>query len=237
MTRIVGRSIVAILVFLSSVDLRAQKDVTTVGFQLKPIIISDIVGSGPFEIQKSTLSVGVRPLTGMSFGMIIRTGITEKIAFETGINRVTRSYEYDFSDSETGYSRTLDFSYLNYEVPIKGLIFIQLGEDLYMNNSLGLSLDLYASDVASGDIELQQVTQRTQWAKAALEANLGMEFRSKKSGIFYLGTTFHNPFSRVARSAVHYRTLTEARFVDFDLTAGYLTLDFKYYFHEKPERN
>jgi hypothetical protein len=130
----------------------------------------------------------------------------------------------------------LDFTYVNYEIPVKGLIFIQLGENLFMNNSLGASIDLFASDVGSGDVDLEQITLRGQWAKIALEANLGMEYRTKKAGYFYFGATFHNPFSSVARSSVRYRSLTGDQYVNFDLFAGYLTLDFKYYFHEAPER-
>ncbi len=236
MIRVFGRLGIVLVVFLISFHSQGQKNVTTVGFQVKPIIVSAIGGSGPFTVNEDLLSVDVRPRTGMSFGMVIRTGITDKIAFEAGINRVTRKYIYDFTNSEVDYKRSLDFSYLNYEIPVKGLIFIQLGEDFFMNNSLGVSLDFYASDVASGDIDLLQVTRRGQWAKLALEANLGIEYRTRKAGIIYFGSTFHNPFSSVARSSVRYRTLAEEQYVNFDLNAGYLTLDVKYYFHEGAQR-
>ncbi len=236
MRRIIGGFLISCICLLYASDSQCQENVTTVGFQVKPIIETDIIGSGSFLVDNAPLSVQVNPKTGMSFGMVIRTGITKSISFEAGINRVTRNFEYLFRDDDIDYEETLKFGYVNYEIPLKGLVFVQLGERLFLNNSLGPSIDMYASDVTSGDVFLQQVTIRGAWAKIALEANLGLEYRTRKSGYFYFGATYHNPFSPVARSSVRYRDDISERFVSFDLDGGYLTLDFKYFFHEDPER-
>ena len=236
MKRIIGGNLVACFCLLCVFECRSQENVTTVGFQIKPIIETGIIGNGSFLVDNTPLSVQVNPQTGISFGMVIRTGITKNISFEAGINRVTRNFEYLFRDDEIDYEESLKFGYVNYEIPLKGLVFVQLGDKLYLNNSLGPSIDMYASDVTSGDVFLQQVTVRGAWAKIALEANIGLEYRTRKSGFFYFGATYHNPFSRVARSSVRYRDDISERFVNFDLDGGYLTLDFKYFFHEDPER-
>ena len=125
---------------------------------------------------------------------------------------------------------------MSYEVPIKAMIFVRLGERLYLNNGLGFSVDMYASDVGVGDIQLEALTLRGAWAKIALEGHVGFEYRTKKAGYFYLGGTYHNPFSPVARSIVAYSTATERRYMDFFLRGGYLTLDLKYFFNELPVR-
>ena len=229
-------SLIVLLTGLFSASIQSQVNVTTLGLQVKPIIISDIGGAGPFEEANGPYRVRIEPQTGLSFGMVIRKGFTDNISAEVGLNRVVRRYEYLFSDEETGFERTLDFSYLNYEIPLKGLVFIQLGKNSFLSNSLGASIDLFASDVGSGDVDLEQITLRGQWAKIALEANLGFEYRTRRSGLIYFGATFHNPFSPVAVSAVRYRSSTGDQVVVFDLNAGYLTLDIKYYFHEEPER-
>ncbi|NNC81956.1 MAG: hypothetical protein HKN79_00120 [Flavobacteriales bacterium] len=228
----------AILTFCAFVPilLLSQENVTTLGLQIKPILVSDIGGAGPFEVANGPYRLSIEPRTGLSFGMVIRQGLTKNISAEVGLNRVVRQYDYAFTDEETGFQRTLDFGYVNYEIPLKGLVFIQLGERLFMNTGLGPSIDLFASDVGSGDLELEQITLRGQWAKIALDANLGFEYRTRKSGYIYLGASFHNPFSAVAKSKVTYRTSTEQNDVIFDLNAGYLTFDIKYYFHEDPER-
>ena len=231
-------SLLAIIFFLLIVPfgLLSQENVTTFGLQYKPIFVSDIGGGGPFLFRSGPLSVDVQPKTGSAYGMIIRRGITKSISVEGGINRIQRNYRYIFSDTDTGYERTLDFGYVNYEIPLKSMIFVRLGEYFYLNNGLGASLDLYASDVGAGNFELESITLRGAWAKVALEAHVGLEMRTRKSGYFYLGGTYHNPFSPVARSLVSYTDGTERRTLDFDLNGGYLTLDLKYYFYEPPVR-
>ena len=238
MTKGIGGLLIVVISLLCASKSHSQENVTTVGFQIKPIIETGIIGDGSFLIDQTPLNVQVNPETGMSFGMIIRRGLTKNISIEGGINRVNRNFKYLFRDEEIDFEQSLDFGYINYEIPLKALVFVQLGDKLYLNNSLGPSIDMYASDVTSGDVFLQQVTRRGAWAKIALEANLGLEYRTRKSGYIYLGATYHNPFSNVARSSIRYRdpiSQTE-RYVSFDLDGGYLTLDIKYYFHEPPER-
>jgi len=222
-----------IITFLSN---SAQENVTTFGLQFKPIFVSDIGGSGPFIQRAGPLSVDVRPSTGYAYGMVIRRGLTKSISVEGGINRVQRNYSYLFKDSDTKFERQLDFGYVNYEIPIKAMIFVRLGEKLFLNNGLGCSLDMYASDVGVGDIELESITLRGSWAKVALEGHVGLEYRTKKSGYFYLGGTYHNPFSKVARSLVAYTDSSERRTTVLFLRGGYLTLDLKYFFNESASR-
>ena len=236
MTKGIGGLLIVVISLLCASKSHSQENITTVGFQLKPIIETGIIGDGSFLVDQTPLTVQVNPETGMSFGMVIRRGITQSVSFETGINRVTRNFKYVFRDEEIGYEESLDFGYINYEIPIKALVFVQLGDKLFLNNSLGPSIDMYASDVTSGDVFLQQVTRRGAWVKIALEANLGLEYRTRKSGYIYLGATYHNPFSDVARSSIRYRDDISERYVTFDLDGGYLTLDIKYYFNEPPER-
>ena len=231
-------SVFSIIIFLLLLpfSLICQENVTTFGLQFKPIFVSDIGGSGPFIFRSGPLSVDVQPKTGNAYGMIIRRGITKSISVEGGINRIQRNYSYLFQDADTGYERTLDFGYVNYEIPFKSMVFVRLGEYFYLNNGLGASLDLYASDVGTGNFELESITLRGAWAKVAMEAHVGLEMRTRKSGYFYLGGTYHNPFSPVARSLVSYTDASDRRTLIFDLNGGYLTMDIKYYFYEPPVR-
>lgn len=230
---------VSVFILLSTFlvqTIEAQENVTTFGLQFKPIFVSDIGGGGAFIEREGPLSVNVQPSTGYAYGMIIRRGLTKSISIEGGINRVQRKYSYLFKDADIGFERTLDFSYVNYEIPIKALIFVRMGERLYLNNGLGFSLDMYASDVGTGTYDLEAITLRGAWAKIALEGHVGFEYRTKKSGYFYLGGTYHNPFSSVARSIVAYQNTVERRTMDFFLRGGYLTLDLKYFFNEPANR-
>jgi len=231
-------SLIALLLFVLLLPnySHSQDKKTIFGLQMRPIISSGIGSSGPFTIISDDYIVDVDPQTGFAFGMVIRADLTKSITLETGINQASRKYQYDFYDRGRDVSRSTNFKFINYELPVKGLIFIQLGEQLYLDGALGVSIDMYASDVSSGEGNFRQETLRRQWAKFALESNIGVEFRTKKSGYFYFGSTYHNPFSNVARSVIRYENLGLEERIPFKLNAGYLTLDFRYFFHEDADK-
>ena len=85
---------------------------------------------------------------------------------------------------------------MSYEIPIQGLIYIRLSEDLYMNTSLGIAVNWYASDVRSVGPNgiLVQTSERAQWANFSLLANIGFEYRTKNReqgmSIFFTGSHF-----------------------------------------------
>lgn len=218
--------------------LKSQNKKTTFGIQYKPILVSNIGGAGSFTVQSGNYKVDVMPQTGHAYGMLIRTDLSKNITVETGINKVERRYEYAFLDMTTNAMRNVDFGFVNYEIPIKGLIYIQLSENMYMDGALGTSLDIYVSDVTSADdSDFRQETFRGQWLKFALEASLGAEYRTKNLGYFYLGGTFHSPFGEVARSRIQYEPTTgQLDNFNFGLNSGYLTVDLRYFFHEEPNK-
>lgn len=213
----------------------SQESKTLFGFQFKPIIVSDIGDAGPFQVFHEDFTLDVKPTTGFAYGMLIRTDITENISLETGINQVQRKFDYHFEDPTFDVVRDVSYTMVNYELPVKGLMYIQLGQNTYMDGALGFALDLYASDVSSGTQDFRQETYRGQWAKVALEANIGVEYRTDRSGYFYFGSSFHNPFGEVARTLIRYEQVGKSHLFDFGLKTAYLTFDVRYFFPEKIE--
>jgi hypothetical protein len=66
-------------------------------------------------------------------------------------------------------------------------------------------------------------------------ANLGMEYRTKKAGYFYLGATYQVPFAPIYRSKFQYLEDNYASEVQgIFLNGSYLTFDVCYFFHSKP---
>ncbi|MBK7947004.1 MAG: hypothetical protein IPJ85_17600 [Flavobacteriales bacterium] len=64
---------------------------------------------------------------------------------------------------------------------------------------------LHPSDV-EGYLENGSIYMfRRRWAQGSVIGNLGFEYRSDKSGIFYLGATYHRPFnaSGISRFDIH----------------------------------
>jgi len=223
----------------------AQENVTTLGIQIKPMVPSNFLSTGPISAEAENLSINLTPRLGWNFGMMIRRGITKMWSFETGINLVQRNYNLEFNPFELSQSPELNFRLIGYEIPIQGLLYVQLGKQLWMNVSGGVSLDLYPSNVQSTSsvqqdtitYDFYQKTFRNGWLQTSVLANIGFEFRTKKDGYFYLGTSYHRPFRYMGFVSAEFtpNNLATKR-IEFPISGNYLTADFRYFFHENPEK-
>ncbi|HNQ61173.1 MAG TPA: hypothetical protein PKJ62_02195 [Bacteroidia bacterium] len=211
---------------------------TTVGLQVKPIFPVNFIGTG--ETLNSDLDVdftlGLK--SGYSFGMVVRRGFSDLISLESGINYVKRKYNLKIQDQD--YSREANFRIIGYEIPVSMLVYIQLSEKLYMNVSMGSSLDMFASAVQTFDTNFNQVSFRNHVAQGAVIANIGWEWRTEKSGYIYIGASYHRPFNYIYLSRTEYvkpnKLPTDPNaFSEVELLGNYLTIDFRYFFHEDPE--
>ena len=216
--------------------LAAQQGVTTLGVSLKPVIPLSYVDP-LVTVERPDLSGSVELTGGFAFGMAMRFGITNAISFEAGISQITRRYRFDLLNDTSGYADGDQVRFVGYEVPLTALVFIRLGERSYMNAALGLSIDAYPSDVQR-DVDRGRIyVFRRNWAQIGVVGNLGVEYRTERSGIIYFGTTFHRPFNDMAVANLTYYGPT---FLNYDMAAplngGYFTVDLRYYFHEDPDR-
>jgi hypothetical protein len=213
----------------------AQKGVTTFGIQVKPVIPVEIFDPLT-SVERPNLKGTVELTGGNAFGMSIRVGLTNTLSFETGIGQIKRSYTFGLTNDTSGFSGSGQVRYVGYEIPITGLAFIRLGERVWMNTALGFSLDMYPSDVRS-DLENGQIyIFRRRWVQMGVLGNIGVEYRTERSGSFYVGATFHRPFNDMAVAELTY---LGPNFFPYSmrtvLDGSYLTLDLRYYFHEDPE--
>lgn len=214
----------------------AQQGVTRFGLQLKPVI--------PFsffdpltELKKGSLNGSYEITGGTAFGMVVRAGITESITFETGINQINRRFDVRIANDTTDYNDAAPLRFIGYEVPVMGLVFIRLGERSYMNNALGFSMDFYPSDAEVIMKESRAYLARNNWLHFGVVGNVGVEYRTRKSGTFYLGATYHRPFGDMAQAelrwfdAINREYLTKA-----GIGGSYLTVDLRYFLHSDPDR-
>jgi hypothetical protein len=100
---------------------------------------------------------------------------------------------------------------------------------------LGVSLDLFPSDVYSRTETWQHETVRYSWITGGVIANLGWEYRSRQSGIFYVGFRFHQPFGNIYLSKIG-EVGDPLVTSSMDLSGTFLSLDFAYYFPMKKSR-
>lgn len=222
----------------------AQKEVTTFGIQFKPIIPSKFFDSGVESIDGTQFDLTKTPRLGYNFGMVIRKGFTDAFSAELGINYTRRRFDLDIIDLGRGVDQELAYIFTAYEIPLQGLLYVQLGENVWMNGAGGFSFDMYPSDLftsASQNIngefyDFEQRTYRSNWLQIAVIANYGFEYRTKEDGIFYLGASYHRPFNDMAVTRVIYKVNNVPYQEEIGISGSYLTVDFRYFFHEDPER-
>tara|TARA_R110000868_G_scaffold5505_3_gene33073 strand:- start:345 stop:1073 length:729 start_codon:yes stop_codon:yes gene_type:complete len=227
----------AFLLFLSSLSI-AQERVTTVGIQLKPILSSEIINTGPQSREVENINYSITPRSGYAFGMVIRKGFTKQISLETGINYTRKSFDLRITDDLSSLEIDDQFSYVMYEIPITGLIYVQLGRQLFLNTSFGLAADFLPSDWDSGNSQYYHRSFRTYWVLPSLLANVGFEYRTEKDGFFYLGFSYKRPFTNITTAKIgivddNQQIIKQS---SFDILGNYLTVDLRYFFHENPER-
>jgi hypothetical protein len=239
------RKIIVVLVFFALlIKATSQENVTTLGVQFKPMITSKFFGTTAESVQNGDLNLDFNPKFGINFGMIIRKGLTKNWSFETGINLVQRNYSIQFNHPILDEPAKLNFRFIGYEIPLQGMIYVRLGKNLFMNASGGFSFDMYPTNVESQTdarrdtlrFDFFQTTYRNRWVQFSVLANYGFEYRSKESGYFYLGATFHRPFSDIALTAARFELNSYPTRVEFPISGSYLTVDLRYFFAEDPER-
>src|SRR3569832_497302 len=222
------------LLFAATSFAFSQERITTVGIQVKPIFPVSFLGTGTQTMDEDSVHFDIALKGGFSAGMLIRKGITNLIALEAGINYVKRTYKFNIN--ETSYSASSVYRIIGYEIPVSFLVYIRLGEQLFMNASMGASVDMYASNVQSASDKYSVLTVRNHTFQPAVISNIGWEYRTPKAGFFYIGASFHRPFTYEFVSRIHYkRTVNEKEFFN-TMSGSYLTVDFRYFFHEDPEK-
>jgi hypothetical protein len=225
------------LFFLDTVGAFSQKQITTFGLQVKPIISSQMFNTGAQVNQEGDVTFTLEPKSGFGFGMVVRKGFNEQFSLETGINYTQRNYQITVEEDSTSFKGESDFTYVIYEIPIMGLVYIQLGEDTYMNTAFGLNLNFLPSDWESFDDNIFHYSERTSWIIPALQANIGFEYRTYESGFWYLGFSYHQPFTNLTEAGVGFGEIQSPKEITFfDVSGTYLTIDLKYFFHEPASR-
>jgi hypothetical protein len=233
--------VLASLMLFYSVQLVAQKGITTFGLQYKPIVPNRLIGTYSQEFNAEPFFSTVTQKIGHSYGMIVRTGLTKTVSLETGINFTQRNFNIDFAVPDSSYSAENDVRLIGYEIPLKGLVFIRLGEDLFMNTALGAVLNYFPSDVQVLDpIRLSEYfsfegARRTRFA-GSMVANIGFEYRTRRNGYFYFGSSYNLPFTQFYTFALSYEYLGGENLSIDNIRGSYLTIDLRYYFHEEKEK-
>lgn len=224
----------------------AQKGITTFGFVVRPGFPNKFLRTGPIEFEDRSkadtpMVYSVVQQSGISFGGIVRHGITQRLSLETGIVYTKRNYNLSLSDSVRAFTGNDEYSIIGYEIPLSALVFIQLDKRLWMDVGLGGHLNIFPSDVTTFQDFYQQYSVRKQKLNAGVMAHLGVEYRTEKSGYIYAGFIYLRALSSIYETVVEYYptrdfTVPYSSQGRTDLQGDYFGVDLKYFFHENPEK-
>lgn len=205
------------------------------GVQFKPLIPGDFLGTSTTIVNTGNFTTTFTQKFGYSFGANVRIGITKLISIETGINQVQRNYNIDFALPDSNLTAKNDFGIVNYDIPLNALIYIQLSDKFFMNASLGGSFVYNPTDVATKiTVEggHQFIHEGRRFSRYGFEtsANFGIEFRTEKSGIFYIGSSGRIPVRPIFEVAGVYQNEGYKQVAFGNMSGTYLSFDFRYYF-------
>jgi len=223
-------------------SLLAQKGVTTFGLQYNPVIPNRLIGTYVQNFDALPMESHIQQKFGNNFGGIVRHGFTKNISIETGLNFTQRNFNLFYEISDSGVSEQNDVRIVSYSLPVSGLVFIRLTDQLWINTSAGVAMTLFPSDVqvftesvGTNNFFLMEGIYRSK-VQAALLTNVGFELRTKKYGFFYVGGTYHLPFAPICTFAMAYE-FTGGDYVAIDNVKGsFLSVDIRYYFNEVREK-
>ncbi|HLU51589.1 MAG TPA: outer membrane beta-barrel protein [Flavobacteriaceae bacterium] len=172
---------------------------------------------------------------GIGFGGVIRVKFTELWNLETGIYYTRRNFKYEVRDPSVSFNESTTMSTVGYEIPIKGLVYIQMGRRVFMDVALGVSADFFASDTEVQQLSYNIQSFKNAWVKLGVLGSIGAEYRTEKDGYFYLGATFHQPFGDTFTTQVNYyrENQGKAYFQNGAIDGAYFSVDFKYLFPPK----
>lgn len=210
------------------------------GFQVRPVFPTRFIGNPITEFRSGSeepllLTTKFSQKLGYSFGATVRAGLTKLIALETGINYTQRNFDIEMALPDSSIFGQNSLGFINYDIPINALFYIRLSERWYMNASLGIAVTFAPTHVEAetNPISIHYFKQ-TGFVdnKVGLDANanVGFEFRTEKSGFFYIGGSGRVPFKPIFSlfSEHHYQgyhTYSKA-----PVDGSFLSIDFKYFF-------
>ena len=206
-----------------------------VGFLLGSLVPVDFFGISAIELSANNSNIKLENTLGYNFGMVLKTDLTRKFSLESGIIFYQRNFELTGSSSNQSIilRDTSSFSYISYGFPIKSIVYVQLGNDFYMRNSIGFNLDFYASAVASNgeNFRIDHYSERARWINGSVSGNLGVEKRDDKFGTFYIGTEVNIPISSIAvtRLKFYYDGAIYDNYEPIFLRGNYFGIKLKYY--------
>lgn len=208
------------------------------GFQVKPILPTNFIGQPVTKQEIKGFKTVMTQRTGYSFGGVVRAGVTKLIAIETGINFNQRNFDLDISYPDSNAYGKNDMSFVTYDIPIRGLVYIQLADQWFMNTAIGTAITYNPTNVGvitlPGGFSKFRHTGLGKKVNFEINASIGFEFRTEKKGFFYLGAYAAVPVSPIMYLKSEYDNSGFTLVTDAENTGrvdgSFFAFEFKYFF-------
>jgi hypothetical protein len=205
------------------------------GIQVRTLFPTQFIGQSELTLGKDGFSTTLQQSLGYSFGGTVRAGLTKLLAFETGINYTQREFNVTMQVPDSNIYASNHLTFISYDIPINGLVYIQMGKQVFMNASLGLALTFKPTNVGiltkpGGSNLFYHSGLVNRKAGFDINANLGFEYRTKKSGFFYIGGSGRVPLAPLFLLIAQYKYQGIKNTVSGNVDGSYLSIDVKYFF-------
>jgi hypothetical protein len=208
------------------------------GIQVKPLIPISLVGDIAFDMKEDGFETTISPMLGYSYGALVRIGLTDLLALETGINYTRRNYRASYAVPDSNLYAEDELGYVSFDIPLNFLVYIKLGKQFFMNVSIGASGNFNVSNIRSlinpeGKHLFIFEGRRLGFFDFNANANVGFEYRSRNNGTIYLGLSGRVPFSPTLAIATEYRYGTNKTIAYGTVEGSTFSLNLKYFFHNQ----
>lgn len=224
-----------VTVFTANGQIGKQRVPSYFGLVVRPVFPTQFIGSSTTELNDGFFETTLQQRLGYGFGATVRAGLTKLLALETGINFTQRHFDLSSSvpDSNSFIRDTLTF--IEYDIPLNALFYVQLSERFYANVALGGTITYKPTDIATlnqpgGPHTFTHAGVTRRKVGFDLNANLGFEFRTEKSGFFYLGGSARVPFAPLFDLLAVWKYQGVGREAVGEVDGSFLSIDFKYFF-------
>lgn len=232
---------IILIVFINQVSFsqikpdKKEKFPSYFGLQIRPVFPTRFIGNPETILIQNEFASTITQKIGYSFGGTVRAGFTKLLAFETGINFTQRNFDIKMSIVDSNVYATNNLSFICYDIPLNVLVYVQLSEDIYMNASLGAAMTYYPTSVGvltlpGGSNSFTHTGAISKKVGFDLNANFGFEYRTKKSGFFYIGGSGRIPFKPIFDIIAQYTYQGYKNTIYGSIDGSFLALDIKYFF-------
>ncbi len=216
----------------------AQPYTLTGGFQVKPILASSFLRTGPQTDSVNFSRFTVTQTPGFSLGFTLKNQFKERLSLEFGLLMSQRNFRLAISDSTM--NKTSDFRFNSFEIPVLLQTRVSLNKTNDLQGAIGLNFNLTNRDynypaltAGLSEAYYKNYLSRHFGIMPGIMGNLGWQKELKNGHSTYIGASLSLPFSWLYKAYITHQDdlppFAPKAQKQFDLRGNYLTLDLRYY--------